>query len=107
MKLTIEVKLMNRIKPVGMDGYKKAWKPPVRLRGISSDHLNVFRKQTDQEIADHDANRPWAREINRLKDETPWQIKNSPDFGDTLIGCIGTVEFSDLYTEIYINKKAL
>lgn len=107
MKLTFEIKLMNRVKPVGMEGYKKVWKPPMRLRNTDSDHLNRFNKQSDREIADYDARRSWSEEINRLKEETPWQIKNNPDFGDMLIGTVTTVEFSDFYTEIYVNQKSL
>ena len=106
MKLTFEIKLLNRIKPVGMDGYKKAMKLPMHLRSIDSDHLNRFRKQS-REMDSSEAHRIYGQELEKLAESLPWKIQKNPDFGDLLIGSITTVEFDDFYNEIYLPVRPI
>lgn len=107
MKLTIEIKLLPRIKPEGLDGYKKRPKLPTRIRSIDTDSMNRFRKEIDSMLPDHEANKLWSVEISRLKSCLKWNLKKSPDFGEMLIGCISCVEYDDFYTEIYLPIKTL
>lgn len=107
MEITIEIKLLPRIKPVGLDDYKKRPALPVRIRSINTDNMNRFHKQITSVRPDYEANIVWNQEINRLRENTKWKLKNSADFGEMLIGCISCVEFDDFYTEIYLPLKTL
>lgn len=106
MKMTFEIKLLNRIKPEGMEGYKKAMKLPLRVRSSSTDHLNRFTKES-REMQSEEANRVYGEELARLSENLPWEIKNNPDWGDMLIGSITTAEFDDFYNEIYLPVRPI
>jgi hypothetical protein len=84
--MTIEIKLMNRIKPVGMEGYKKAPKLPRRIRSSVYDDLNRWTK--DFEVMPYQTSmNVWSLEISRLMKDTPWKFgEENMDFGDMLIG---------------------
>ena len=107
MKMTFEINLMNRVKPQGMDDYKKMWKPPVRLRTSDADHLNRFTKEVELPI-DYQAREVWGKEIGRLTEACPdWGIQARPGYGDMLIGCISVQEYDDFYREIYLPVRNL
>jgi hypothetical protein len=103
--ITFKIKLLNRVKPEGMEGYKRGWKPPVRLRQNATDDLNPFSKEV-QIIDSHHAREAWGKEITSLQENTPWKIEKQPDFGDTLIGYVCIEEFTDFYREIYKPKQS-
>jgi hypothetical protein len=104
-EITFVVKLMNRVKPIGLDGYVRGQKLPLHLRLMSSDHLNVFRKTVRVSEYDHGSS-VWSKEIISLQEKTPWKIEQTPDFGDTLIGYVVIEEFRDFYREIYKTKQS-
>ena len=104
--LTVCVKLMNRVKPEGLEGYKKAWKRPKALRTCDADHLNEWRKQIPMS-ADHMANHYWGEEMRRLQQTTPWMMKRKPDLGDMLIGWIEDLEYGDFAIGLYVNVKKI
>ena len=104
-EITFVVKLMNRVKPVGLDDYKRGQKLPLHLRSMSSDHLNVFRKTVKVNEHNH-GSVAWSKEIISLQEKTPWKIEQTSDFGDTLIGYVVIEEFTDFYREIYKSKQS-
>lgn len=104
--LTVCVKLINRVKPEGLEGYKKAWKRPMRLRTCEAEHLNEWRKEIPMS-ADHMANHYWGEEMRRLWRTIPWTMKVNPDFGDMLIGQIEDLEFGDFGIGLYVNVKKI
>ena len=103
-EVTFAVRLMNRVKPEGLDDYVRGQKLPLHLRSISSDHLNVFRKKVQVNEYSH-GSEVWSKEIISLQEKTPWKIEQNPDFGDTLIGYVVIEEFTDFYREIYKTKN--
>ncbi|MDD2353418.1 MAG: hypothetical protein PHX56_07705 [Atribacterota bacterium] len=103
--ITFLVKLINYIKPQGLEDYKKRKKLPNRLRSIDSDNLNTYSKKVEQPLFQN-VNSAWGKEIENLQNQTPWDIKKTPDFGDTLIGYIVIEQFEDFYREIYKPKKS-
>jgi hypothetical protein len=105
-KLTICVKLINRVKPEGLEGYKKAWKKPRALRTEETDHLNEWRKPI-KIMADHQANHYWGEEMRRIQDLIPWQMKRKPAFGDMLIGYVSDLEFGDFSIGLFVNVKKI
>jgi len=105
-KLTICVKLINRVKPEGLEGYKKAWKRPMRLRTCEAEHLNEWRKEIHM-IEDYMARHYWGLEISRLQKTIPWMMKATPDFGDMLIGGIEDIEFGDFGIGLFVNVKKI
>ena len=102
--ITFLVKLMNYIKPQGLNDYKKRPKLPVRVRKSDSDNLNTYSKEVQIPLYQN-ANSAWGQEIEILQKQTPWNIKKAPDFGDTFIGYVVIEEFDDFYREIYKPKK--
>lgn len=103
--ITFLVRLMNYIKPIGLDDYKKRQKLPVRTRRSDSDSLNTYSKEVQIPLY-HYANSAWGQEIETLQNQTRWGIKKVPDFGDTLIGYVVIEEFDDFYREIYKPRKS-
>ena len=104
--LTVCVKLMNRVKPEGLEGYKKAWKRPKALRTCDADHLNEWRKKIPMS-ADHMANHYWGEETRRLQQTIPWMMKRKPDLGDMLIGWIEDLEYGDFAIGLFMNVRKI
>jgi len=103
--ITIQIKVINRIKlPQLPEGYVKQQKLPMRLRSGDSEHLNVYAKEIPI-LEDFYARDAWANELQKLNNLLPFRAGISPNFGDTLIGCITEREFGDFYVELYASKK--
>jgi hypothetical protein len=103
--ITVQIKVINRVKlPELPEGYFKQQKLPMRLRSSDSDHLNVYAKEVPIP-ADYRARDAWGNELQKLNNLLPYRTGISPNFGDTLIGCITEQEFGDFYLELYASKK--
>ncbi len=104
--ITLRIKLMNRIKPAGMEGYKKCQKLPVRLRSreFIEDDLNTWEKKFEM-MDDLAAHKVYNLEVKRLMESTPWKLSRNPNYGDMLIGYICDVEYGDFGISIFKTVK--
>lgn len=103
MEVTIRIKLINRFKPQGLADYKRSrsMKLPVRSRSNAEDDLNIFAKKL--KIVNPDRmSQAISEEILRIKEVANFQIKDSADYGDKLIGKIEAWGYSDFYYPCYI-----
>lgn len=103
MEVTIRIKLINRFKPQGLADYKKsrAMKLPVHARRTDEDNLNIFAKKLKNVNPDR-LSQAISEEIVRIKELANFQIKDSPEFGDKLIGKIEAWGYDDWYFPCFI-----
>jgi hypothetical protein len=103
MDITIRIKLINRFKPQGLADYKRsrAMKLPVRSRSNDEDHLNIFAKKLKNVNTDR-LSQAVSEEVIRIKELANFQIKDSADYGDKLIGKIEVWGYSDWYFPCFI-----
>lgn len=76
-------------------------KLPVRSRSNDEDNLNVFAKKLKNLNPDR-LSQAISEEVIRIKELVNFEIKDSPDFGDKLIGKIEVWGYSDWYFPLYI-----
>ena len=103
MDVIIRIKLVNRFKPSGLADYKRSrsMKLPVRARRLPEDELNIFAKKLKNVDPDR-LSQAVSEEIVRIKEVANFQIKDSADYGDKLIGKIEAWGYSDFYFPCYI-----
>ncbi|MDP2058532.1 MAG: hypothetical protein Q8J97_02250 [Flavobacteriaceae bacterium] len=100
MKITVIIKLVNRFKPTGIEDYKRiSYKLPTNCRSIPQDHLNIWKKEIF--VNENQLRQDINSEVSRIIKWANFELKDSPDFGDKLIGCIKIEEFDEFYYELF------
>lgn len=108
IKITLRLKLMPRFIPQGLEGYKRnrASRLCVAHRSSDDEWLNIWDK--DIEVPDILQTIAYANmEVGRLRKTANFIIKDSPDYGDMLIGYIKIHGSTDYYMSCYVNVKKL
>lgn len=102
-----EIRLLNRVKPQGMDDYKKSQKFAKHERTCDDDHLNRWLKKITVPPYS-DIHREWSKEVSRLQESMkPWRVLNGETYGDMLIGFMGVRDQGEFYAPIYMTVRKL